>query len=464
MSQSPTIAYPGGKGRLAPEIVSFLPKYGRTYVEPFVGRGNLFWSAVSAGLKYEGWWLNDIATIPFFRAINQIGHVVDVPEHSRAEYERQREASKRGDPVAVLLEPLLTFGGGGYSCSGFRGDHRGGVSSPSYQRTLRECHRIMNETKPRLSALDWQEMKLKDLGPEDTVVLDPPYPSTDVRSYNDVTGDYDHLVDTLLGAKFRWLLCGYVHPALQRLGSPCWAKDVRFLYFTDHEERKFGEERRIECMWKNSAHVDTTKRYVLPPILRARLRIQDSAASLSFPDLDSKIDEGLKMVANDWNALLPYLLEMNRRLSAPGKRTDLRKGAPVNLTWTEWVQSKRNKLGRGLRTVQYLLRGRTETSRARQALAQARATLRSEPESLIPKTPMEIATEMSRLVLEMRDNTRNDKQRQQKLVLLAQNFLRITGQESGLDSIDGIELGNRTTNGVIQTMSMPALRLVAPHG
>jgi hypothetical protein len=74
---------------------------------------------------------------------------------------------------------------------------------------------------------------------------------------------------------------------------------------------------------------------------------------------------------------------------------------------------------------------------------------------------MEIATEMSRLVLEMRDNTRNDKQRKQKLVLLAQNFLRITGQESELDSINGIELGNRTTNGVIQTMSMPALRLVA---
>src|SRR5437016_4872751 len=139
MSQAPTIAYPGGKARLAQEIVALLPKHGRSYVEPFCGRGNLFWSAASSSLKYEKWWLNDIATIPFFRAIREIGHVIEVPELSRAEYERQREASKGGASVAVLLEPFLTFGGNGYCCSGFRGNHRGGVSSRAYQRTLREC-------------------------------------------------------------------------------------------------------------------------------------------------------------------------------------------------------------------------------------------------------------------------------------------------------------------------------------
>jgi hypothetical protein len=47
---------PGGKARLAQEIVALLPRLGRTYIEPFVGRGDLFWSAASAGLKYERWW------------------------------------------------------------------------------------------------------------------------------------------------------------------------------------------------------------------------------------------------------------------------------------------------------------------------------------------------------------------------------------------------------------------------
>jgi site-specific DNA-adenine methylase len=106
MSQSPSIAYPGGKARLAEEIIALLPRHGRNYIEPFVGRGNLFWSAASAGLKYERWWLNDIATIPFFHAIKEIGDVIEVPEHSRAEYECQHAASKRGDSTALLLEPL----------------------------------------------------------------------------------------------------------------------------------------------------------------------------------------------------------------------------------------------------------------------------------------------------------------------------------------------------------------------
>jgi hypothetical protein len=73
--------------------------------------------------------------------------------------------------------------------------------------------------------------------------------------------------------------------------------------------------------------------------------------SLPFADLDAQIDRRLRAVVNDLNSLSPYLIEMHRRLSAPGKRTDLRKGAPADLTWTAWVRSKRHLLGRGLRSV-----------------------------------------------------------------------------------------------------------------
>jgi hypothetical protein len=76
--------------------------------------------------------------------------------------------------------------------------------------------------------------------------------------------------------------------------------------------------------------------------VKGQIKSIADAASLSFRALDERIDEGLGLVAKDWNALLPYMLEMNRRLSAPGKRSDLRKGAPVDLTWTAWVDSKRS--------------------------------------------------------------------------------------------------------------------------
>jgi site-specific DNA-adenine methylase len=99
----PRIPYPGGKARLAKQIISFLPREGRTYLEPFAGRGNLFWAAVEQGLRYERWWLNDIATAPFFKSILSHGNTIKVPPRSRREFEKQREAFKSDDPTAILL-------------------------------------------------------------------------------------------------------------------------------------------------------------------------------------------------------------------------------------------------------------------------------------------------------------------------------------------------------------------------
>jgi site-specific DNA-adenine methylase len=420
----PAIPYPGGKARLAKQIISFLPREGRTYVEPFAGRGNLFWAAAEQGLKFRKWWLNDINTAPFLEAIRTHGHKIEVPPRSRREFEKQREAFKYGDPTAVLLAPYLSFSGGQYDsgCKGGveRGDDDGGVSLTGYQRTLRECHKILTRTRPKITALDWQQLGLEKLTEDDVVVLDPPYIFARVTPYSDSTVDHESLVDLLLRARFRWVLCGYLHPVLHRLGKPIWARDIQLL----------GVRMKV-------CQEDDKSRRVLPPTAKRQIRAITDAASLSFNALDEKIDAGLGIVARDWAALIPYMMEMNRRLSAPGKRTDLRKGAPSGLTWTAWVESKRHKLGRSLRTIQYMLKGKTEASRERQLLlAQPHASLRSEPEWSIPDTPMEIATEMSQLVLEMRDTNSNEKQRKQRLELLAEHFLRITGQDrEGIDEI-----------------------------
>src|ERR1017187_8752480 len=442
----PVIGYPGGKARLSRTIVSFLPKRGRTYVEPFCGRGNLFWSAASLGLQYEKWWLNDVATIPFFDAIRRAGHTLRVPARCKEEYDSQKKAYQSGDLSAILLEPDLSFSGGGYFGAGRK--LGGGASAAGYQKTIRQCHRIMHQTKPRLTSFDWRKMSLERLTDKDVVVLDPPYPDSNARSYSDEGLDYESLVDLLLRAKFRWILCGYPHPLLCRLGKPFWARDVRFLCVRN----TYHQEERTECLWTNFVPDETKRRHLLPPSVDGRWRLLSDASSLSFSALDAKIEAGLQTVADDWNAVVPYLLEMNRRLSAPGRRTDLRKGAPSGLTWTAWVESKRHKLGRSLRTIQYMLKGKTEASRERQVLlAQPHAGLRSEPDLSIPDTPMEIATEMARLVLEMRDRGQNPRLKQ-RIELLAEHFLRIVGQERSPDSIDSIEIGNRTAGGATLTM------------
>lgn len=438
------IPYPGGKARLAKQIISFLPREGRTYLEPFAGRANLFWTASEQGLKFRRWWLNDINTAPFLEAIKLHGHKIEVPPRSMREFEKQREAFKYGDPTAVLLAPYLSFSGGQYDsgCKGGveRGDDNGGVSSTGYQRTLRECHTILTRTRPKITALDWRQLGLEKLTQDDVVVCDPPYINGRVQPYTHETVDYEQLVDVLLRARFKWILCGYLHPVLHRLGKPIWARDMQLLGV----RMKVCKEDRTECLWSNfSPEVDKSRR-VLPPTVKGQIRAIADAVSLSFNALDEKIDEGLGIVARNWAALIPYMMEMNRRLSAPGKRTDLRKGAPIGLTWTQWVESKRHKLGRSLRTIQYMLKGKTEASRERQLLlAQPHAGLRSEPDLSIPDTPMEIATEMARLVLEMRDTSRNEKQRKRRVELLAEHFLRIT-RDTRADSIDGIDIANRT--------------------
>jgi len=138
--------------RSYPEKVAFTSN-------PLRDEENLFWAAVELGLKYEKWWLNDLATAAFFEAIRTHGHKIKVPPRSRQEFEKQRDAFKRGDPTAILLAPHLAYSGGLYE-SGVKGgsgcgDDDGGVTSTGFEKTLRECHRILHRTRAKITGIDW---------------------------------------------------------------------------------------------------------------------------------------------------------------------------------------------------------------------------------------------------------------------------------------------------------------------
>jgi hypothetical protein len=60
--------------------------------------------------------------------------------------------------------------------------------------------------------------------------------------------------------------------------------------------------------------------------------------------------------------------------------------------------------------------------------------------------------EMSRFVLEIRDNNRNEERGKQRLEFLAEQFLRITGQSRESSSIALIQNANRTPDRVTLTM------------
>lgn len=242
MRHIPAISYPGGKARLASTIVSYFPTCGTTYVEPFAGRGNTFWVAAST-LDYSIWWLNDIRTTPFFKAILAAGDTVTIPERTRAQYDLCKRAAGEGDPTAIIAEPFLTHSGRGYLYSGARGTG-GGPGQLGYQSTIRQCHRILHATSPRITALDWSEV-VKGMGSEDFAYFDSPYIDANVGCYSATDLNHEEMVRVLEDAPFRWVLSEYEHPLyVSRLGHPFFRTKVRRMATVEQEDAE-------ECLWRN---------------------------------------------------------------------------------------------------------------------------------------------------------------------------------------------------------------------
>jgi len=223
-----------------------MPPFGRRYVEPFAGRGNIFWAAATY-LNYEEWWINDLQTAPFFEALWDIGNSIIVPPLTAEEYERQKIAFAQGSREAILLEPYFSFSGFGFKFSGCTGKRERPTKPEGYQRTLRSCHGILHRTNARITGLDFKDMHLEELGPDDFVYIDAPYLSGNVKTYSSDTVDFRYLFGLLEKPNFRWLLSEYPESTyFEHFGDPCYVQDVKLLC-----TRTGKEEVRTECLWKN---------------------------------------------------------------------------------------------------------------------------------------------------------------------------------------------------------------------
>jgi site-specific DNA-adenine methylase len=234
----PTFSYPGGKAKMAKMLVSMMPTEGRRYVEPFAGRGNVFWTAAGE-LDFQEWHLNDIRTVPWFNAILDHGHELKVPRCTRMEYFKRWSDYKNGCPYANMLAPFMTFSGAGYGAGGFRSNRKGGSTASGYQQSVRMAQHIMRATEPTLTSVDYRQT-LDGLGPDSFVYLDPPYLDADVTAYKPSDIDHREMVDLLLQAKFRWMLSEYDNPIYREaFGAPVLKQAA---------ETRHGKP-RFECVW-----------------------------------------------------------------------------------------------------------------------------------------------------------------------------------------------------------------------
>jgi len=209
--KTPSFRYMGGKARLRKWLVSLFPTNGRSYVEPFAGRGNVFFEAVQR-LSFKNWLLSDQDT-EFLEALLTADFSMLPACVDRDVFERLRKTPK--DVISLLVEPRVTFAGKGYASgfSGSSGTHVG-YSRQNYLAVCVAAKSLL--TKPGVVVLDcasWESLPWSSWSQDDFVYLDPPYFGTKA-SYPNI--DHCALAQVLNRARFRWALSGYANQAYEQ--------------------------------------------------------------------------------------------------------------------------------------------------------------------------------------------------------------------------------------------------------
>ncbi len=245
-----SFGYPGGKAKLRRWLVKRMPLCGRKYVEPFVGRGNVFWLAVHM-LIFEEWYLNDPWTARWFEAIQRV-RLHEIPERltevlSRFHLKRCLDTKLRvKDDVAVAIEGRTMYSGGSPSLS----NHwKIRPSLAGLKRDIIRARAVLKSVRPTISDLEWDECGLENLSGEDFVYLDPPYDTTGACYAHDTLVHID-LLRYLLEAPHLWMISGYPSPLYLRYLGPPQAIKMHRMFMQQHTKGEKAIMRR-ECIWTN---------------------------------------------------------------------------------------------------------------------------------------------------------------------------------------------------------------------
>lgn len=198
--QSPSFRYMGGKSRLRGWLLQYFPASGNLYMEPFAGRGNVFFEARKR-LKFKKWWLNDLDS-SFLVALSK----ADLDSLPQDVNKRDFDAWKhKNDDIAKILEPRITFGGKGYKAgySGTSGTHKG-YCKDLYGKTCQSAKELLIDVK--VTQLSWEQLGITKLRNNDFIYCDPPYIDTKAP-YPNIKHEY--LVKTLNASSCKWALSGY---------------------------------------------------------------------------------------------------------------------------------------------------------------------------------------------------------------------------------------------------------------
>lgn len=215
------LRYPGGKSRVAKELVGYFPTFS-SYREPFIGGGSVFLETKST-LPEKTYWINDLNQnlISFWiktkndldNLVNEISSLKNqFSNDGRGLYEHLRNGYASNDTLKraarFFILNRITFSGltdsGGYSEESFKKRF-----TESSLEKLFLSSKLLNEVE--ITNLDYSTL-LSEAGQDVFIFLDPPYFSQkDSKLYGEsgnLHTDFRHDVfaSEVLNCKHKWMI------------------------------------------------------------------------------------------------------------------------------------------------------------------------------------------------------------------------------------------------------------------
>lgn len=269
------IPYPGGKARLAQQIIKYFPPH-RVYAEPFAGGASVFFTKPPSEIEV----LNDIdhTIINLYRVLQdpqkfeELRHRLTYTPYSRAEFVRARRMLLNPEGYSDVDLAWAKLVAVSYGFAG-KYDHDSSwgrsIESSLPDRQTRRLERLAKyHERIRHAYLDCTDAIdfIKYWDTKDTLFyLDPPY-VLDTRKekqlYAHELDDEYHsrLADVLLGIRGKAVLSGYDNPIYDRLLECGWRKvrlETACCMFGitrrggDPDQKPKSRPKRVECLWMN---------------------------------------------------------------------------------------------------------------------------------------------------------------------------------------------------------------------
>lgn len=241
MAKTPAFRHMGGKARLREWLIGLFPKTGYRYIEPFAGKGNVFY-LVKQNLDYNYYILNDLDG---FLCVLKTFDCYLLPEKINKKNFSYWKKTK--NKTAKILEPRITFAGKGYKFgfSGSSGTHVG-YDKKNYTNNCQIAINLLQKTD--IYRYDYYYLLSSlDITENDFIYFDPPYYNTKT-CYNNI--DHEKLIKLINKLKCNWALSGYA--------SELYTKNLKYknkyVFERNSEIKSSNKGERVpvnEILWTN---------------------------------------------------------------------------------------------------------------------------------------------------------------------------------------------------------------------